>query len=64
MEKNAAKYGSELQRYFVMVFAIPFSILWVWMNKKKLELISREAAGVYYSSHLAIDHKLHRCKRD
>jgi POT family proton-dependent oligopeptide transporter len=25
---------------FVMVFAIPFSILWVWMNKKKLEPIS------------------------
>ena len=25
---------------FVMIFAIPFSILWVWMNKKKLEPIS------------------------
>ena len=25
---------------FVMVFAIPFSILWVWMNKRKLEPIS------------------------
>jgi len=25
---------------FVMAFAIPFSILWVWMNKKKLEPIS------------------------
>jgi POT family proton-dependent oligopeptide transporter len=25
---------------FVMIFAIPFSILWVWMNKRKLEPIS------------------------
>ena len=25
---------------FVMVFAIPFSYLWIWMNKKKLEPIS------------------------
>jgi POT family proton-dependent oligopeptide transporter len=25
---------------FVVIFAIPFSILWVWMNKKKLEPIS------------------------
>jgi POT family proton-dependent oligopeptide transporter len=25
---------------FVMVFAIPFSILWTWMNKKRLEPIS------------------------
>ncbi|HVF98180.1 MAG TPA: hypothetical protein VM871_12700, partial [Flavisolibacter sp.] len=25
---------------FVMIFAIPFSILWVWMNKKRLEPIS------------------------
>jgi len=25
---------------FVMIFAIPFSILWIWMNKKKLEPIS------------------------
>jgi POT family proton-dependent oligopeptide transporter len=25
---------------FVMIFAIPFSFLWVWMNKKKLEPIS------------------------
>lgn len=25
---------------FVMVFAIPFSLLWIWMNKKKLEPIS------------------------
>jgi proton-dependent oligopeptide transporter, POT family len=25
---------------FVMIFAIPFSILWVWMNKKKIEPIS------------------------
>jgi len=25
---------------FVMVFAIPFSIMWVWMSKKKLEPIS------------------------
>jgi len=25
---------------FVMIFAIPFSIMWVWMNKKKLEPIS------------------------
>lgn len=25
---------------FVMIFAIPFSILWVWMNKKKVEPIS------------------------
>ncbi len=25
---------------FVMVFAIPFSFLWVWMNKRKLEPIS------------------------
>lgn len=25
---------------FVMVFAIPFSILWVWMSKKKIEPIS------------------------
>lgn len=25
---------------FVMVFAIPFSILWVWMNKKRIEPIS------------------------
>jgi POT family proton-dependent oligopeptide transporter len=25
---------------FVMLFAIPFSIMWVWMNKKKLEPIS------------------------
>jgi POT family proton-dependent oligopeptide transporter len=25
---------------FVMVFAIPFSFLWVWMNKKRLEPIS------------------------
>lgn len=25
---------------FVMLFAIPFSLLWVWMNKKRLEPIS------------------------
>ena len=25
---------------FVMVFAIPFSFLWIWMNKKRLEPIS------------------------
>lgn len=25
---------------FVMLFAIPFSIMWVWMNKKRLEPIS------------------------
>lgn len=25
---------------FVMIFAIPFSFLWVWMNKRKLEPIS------------------------
>ncbi len=25
---------------FVMVFAVPFSFLWIWMNKKKLEPIS------------------------
>lgn len=25
---------------FVMIFAIPFSLLWVWMNKKRLEPIS------------------------
>ncbi len=25
---------------FVMIFAIPFSILWVWMNKKRIEPIS------------------------
>jgi proton-dependent oligopeptide transporter, POT family len=25
---------------FVMVFAIPFSLLWIWMSKKKLEPIS------------------------
>ncbi len=25
---------------FVMIFAIPFSVLWIWMNKKKLEPIS------------------------
>lgn len=25
---------------FVMIFAIPFSVLWVWMNKKRLEPIS------------------------
>jgi len=25
---------------FVMIFAIPFSYLWIWMNKKKLEPIS------------------------
>lgn len=25
---------------FVMIFAIPFSILWIWMNKRKLEPIS------------------------
>jgi proton-dependent oligopeptide transporter, POT family len=25
---------------FVMIFAIPFSIMWVWMNKRKLEPIS------------------------
>lgn len=25
---------------FVMIFAIPFSMLWIWMNKRKLEPIS------------------------
>jgi proton-dependent oligopeptide transporter, POT family len=25
---------------FVMIFAIPFSLIWVWMNKKKIEPIS------------------------
>jgi proton-dependent oligopeptide transporter, POT family len=33
---------------FVMVFAIPFSMLWVWMQKKKIEPISpvKQAVGL------------------
>ena len=34
---------------FVMVFAIPFSFLWVWMSKKRLQPISPvKQAGDYY----------------
>jgi proton-dependent oligopeptide transporter, POT family len=38
--KMPASMVQSFNGIFVMLFAIPFSIMWVWMNKKKLEPIS------------------------